>query len=95
MKLNKHVAGVLNVINKMQSGLDNCEDDMAMDEFYNTKFKIAFGDAEAEFYCCASIYNCFENVLGKLLRAVIEEEELVDIEPYKSLYNQYEKFDKW
>ena len=92
MKLNKHVAGVLNVINKMKDGLrySDCDEE----EFYNTKFKIGFGDEEAEFYCCASIYNCFENVLGKLLRSVIEEEGL-DGEPYDSLYEQYKKFDKW
>lgn len=89
MKLNKHVAGVLEVLNAMRRGLDNCENDG--DEFYNARFRVGFGTTEAEFYCCASIYNSIEAALGNLLCAVIEEEEL-EGEPYDSLYKQYEKY---
>lgn len=90
MKLNKHVAGVLEVLNAMSKGLHDIEDE---EEFYNTRFRVGFGNTEAEFYCCASIYNSIEAALGNLLCAVIEEEEL-EGEPYDSLYKQYEKYNK-
>lgn len=88
MKLNKHVAGVLEVLNAMRKGLHEMEDE---DEFYNTRFRVGFGTTEAEFYCCASTYNSIEAALGNLLCAVIEEEDL-EGEPYDSLYKQYEKY---
>lgn len=92
MKLHKKVADILAIINHMDKGLANCESDD--EEFYNTKFKIGFGNTEAELYCCANFFNAFEGALGNLLCAVIEEEGL-EGEPYNSLYKQYEKYNKW
>lgn len=92
MKLQKEVGKLLEILNHMNSGLANCEDDNG--EFDNTKFKIGFGDTEVELYCCANFYNGFEAFIKNLVCDVIEEEGL-DGEPYDALYAQYDKYNKW
>lgn len=90
MKLNRKVADILAIINHMNKGLENSDD-----EFYNTDFTIGFGDTDIYLPCCPNYFNAFEAALGNLLCAVIEDEDLCGTEPYDSLYAQYEKYNNY
>ena len=90
MKINRKVADILAIINHMNKGLERGDE-----EFFNTDFTIGFGDTDIYLECRANYFNAFEAALGNLLCAVIEEEEDETVEPYASLYKQYEKYNKW
>ena len=92
MKLHKKVAGILDIINHMDIGLKNSDNDG--DEFITTDFTIGFGETDVYLHCCANYFNAFKGALGNILCAVIEEEELTG-EPYDSLYKQYQKYNNW